>query len=165
MNSTAKPALRDLADPVLLVACGFGSGLVPRGPGTAGTAVALLVWVLVFAALPWFAQGLVAVVASVFGVWLCDRAVARIGVDDHPAIVWDEFAGIWLALWIAGPGWVAVGTAFVAFRVLDIAKPWPVGAAERRWRGGVGVMADDIVAGILAGAFAALVAALVERMQ
>ncbi|MCA1799290.1 MAG: phosphatidylglycerophosphatase A [Xanthomonadaceae bacterium] len=163
MNVPA-PAWRDLRDPVLLVACGFGSGLAPRAPGTAGTLLAAVLWVGMFAALPWVAQGLVAVVAGVFGVWLCDRAVVRLGVDDHPAIVWDEFAGVWLALWLAGPGWLAVILAVVAFRVLDIAKPWPVGAAERRWNGGLGVMADDLVAGVLAGAFAALTATLIERM-
>lgn len=162
--SAAAPAWRDLRDPVLLVACGFGSGLAPRAPGTAGTLLAAALWICVFAALPWLAQGLVAVVAGVFGVWLCDRAVARLGVDDHPAIVWDEFAGVWLALWLAGPGWPAAVLAVVAFRVLDIAKPGPVGAAERRWRGGLGVMADDLVAGVLAGAFAALTMALIERV-
>lgn len=144
----------DLRDPVLLVASGFGAGLAPRAPGTVGTLVAALVWVGGLAALPWPAQGVVCVVAAVFGVWLCDRAVARLGVDDHPGIVWDEFAGVWLALWLAGPGWIAVGLAVVLFRALDIAKPWPVGAAERRWRGGLGVMADDIVAGLLAGGLA-----------
>src|SRR5690606_36019112 len=100
-------------------------------------------------------------VAAVFGVWLCDRAVAALGVPDHPGIVWDEFAGIWLALWLAGPAWIAVAIAVVAFRVLDIWKPGPVGAAERCWTGGVGVMADDLVAGALAGVIAAIGAGLI----
>lgn len=151
----------DLRDPVLLVASGFGSGLAPRAPGTAGTLVAAALWLAVFAHLPWYAQGIVCVVAAVFGVWLCDRAVAALGVDDHPAIVWDEFAGVWLALWLAGPAWIAVGLAVVLFRVFDIVKRGPVGWAERRWRGGLGVMADDLVAGILAGVFAAIGAGLI----
>lgn len=141
------------SDPVLLAATGFGSGLVPRAPGTAGTVLAALVWVAAFTHLPWFAQGMLCVVAAVFGIWLCDRAVIKLGVDDHQSIVWDEFAGVWIALWLAGPGWPAVLLAVVLFRVLDIAKPWPVGAAERAWRGGAGVMADDLVAGVLAGGF------------
>lgn len=147
---------RDLRDPTLFVAAGFGAGLVPRGPGTAGTLVAAALWLGVFASLPWWAQGVVCAVAAVFGIWLCDRAVAKLGVDDHPGIVWDEFAGVWLALWLAGPGWVAAAIAVVAFRALDIAKPWPVGHAERFWRGGAGVMADDLVAGALAGAIASI---------
>ncbi|MEX0900622.1 MAG: phosphatidylglycerophosphatase A [Gammaproteobacteria bacterium] len=151
----------DLRNPVLLVASGFGSGLAPRAPGTAGTLVAAVIWLAVFAHLPWYAQGVVCAVAAVFGVWLCDRAVAALGVDDHPAIVWDEFAGVWLALWLAGPAWIAVGLAVVMFRVLDIAKPGPVGWAERRWKGGLGVMADDLVAGTLAGVFAAIGAGLI----
>lgn len=140
-----------VADPVLFAATGFGSGLVPRAPGTAGTVVAALLWVGAFVHLPWFAQGILCVVAALFGFWLCDRAVLVLGEDDHPAIVWDEFAGVWIALWLAGPGWVAALLAIVLFRVLDIAKPWPVGAAERAWHGGAGVMADDLVAGALAG--------------
>ena len=144
---------RDLRDPVLLVASGFGAGLAPRGPGTAGTLVAAALWLAVFAHLPWAAQGVVCVVAAVFGVWLCERAVIRLGVDDHPGIVWDEFAGVWFALWLAGPGWIAAAIAVVAFRVLDIWKPGPIGAAERYWRGGAGVMVDDVIAGLLAGAF------------
>lgn len=151
----------DLRNPVLLVASGFGSGLAPRAPGTAGTLVAAALWLAVFAHLPWYAQGIVCVVAAVFGVWLCDRAVAALGVDDHPAIVWDEFAGVWLALWLAGPAWIAVGMAVVLFRVFDIVKRGPVGWAERRWRGGLGVMADDLVAGALAGVFAAIGAGLI----
>ncbi len=151
----------DLRNPVLFVASGFGSGLAPRAPGTAGTLVAAVIWVAVFAHLPWYAQGVVCVVAAVFGVWLCDRAVAALGVDDHPAIVWDEFAGVWLALWLAGPAWLAVAFAVVMFRVLDIAKPGPVGWAERYWKDGMGVMADDLVAGALAGVFAAIGAGLI----
>ena len=96
-----------------------------------------------------------------FGVWLCDRAVDALGIDDAPAIVWDEFAGVWLALWLAGGAWLAIALAVVGFRVLDIMKPGPVGAAEHCWRGGLGVMADDLVAGALAGAFAAIGARLI----
>lgn len=160
-----QPGWKDLRDPLLLVACGFGSGLAPRAPGTAGTLVAAVLWVALFAALPWFAQGVVCVVAAVFGIWLCDRAVSRLGVDDHPAIVWDEFAGVWVALWLAGPGWMAVVLAVVMFRILDIAKPGPVGWAERRWQGGAGVMADDLIAGVFAGALAAAAVALTKAVM
>ena len=151
----------DLRNPVLLVASGFGAGLAPRAPGTAGTLVAAALWLALFAPLPWWAQGVVCLVAAVFGVWLCDRAVAALGVDDHPGIVWDEFAGVWLALWLAGGAWIAVALAVVLFRVLDILKPGPVGAAERCWAGGLGVMADDLVAGALAGVCAAIGAGLI----
>ena len=142
----------DLRNPVLLVASGFGAGLVPRAPGTAGTLVAAALWLALFAPLPWWAQGVVCTVAAVFGVWLCDRAVAALGVDDPPGIVWDEFAG---------GAWIAVALAVVLFRVLDILKPGPVGAAERCWAGGLGVMADDLVAGALAGVIAAIGAGLI----
>ncbi len=140
-----------LSDPVLLPATGFGSGLAPRAPGTAGTLLGAAIWIVAFMHLPWFAQGVLCVVAAAFGIWLCERAVARLGVEDHPAIVWDEFAGVWVALWLAGDGWAAMGVAVLSFRVLDIAKPWPIGATERSMRGGAGVMADDLLAGLIAG--------------
>lgn len=152
MNISAeRPKLRDLRDPILLLACGFGSGLAPKAPGTAGTILAAAIWLVSFAYLPWWAQGVVCIVAAAAGIWLCDLAVARLGQDDHQAIVWDEFAGVWLALWLAPTQWWTVALAVISFRLFDITKPSLVGLAERRLRGGLGVMADDLVAGVLAG--------------
>lgn len=149
--SAEQPKFRDLRDPVLLLACGFGSGLAPKAPGTFGTLAATALWLVSFAHTPWWAQGIVCVAAAVAGIRLCDLAVARLGQDDHQAIVWDEFAGVWLALFIAPVQWWTVLLAVISFRILDITKLSVVGMAERRWRGGAGVMADDLVAGALAG--------------
>ena len=87
--------------------------------------------------------------AAVLGVFLCDRASDSLGVHDHPGIVWDEFVGLWIALWALPPEplWIALG--FVVFRVLDIAKPWPVGWLDRHTRGGLGIMVDDVAAGVM----------------
>lgn len=149
--SSERPKFRDLRDPVLLLACGFGSGLAPKAPGTFGTLAATVLWLATFAHIPWWAQGVVCIVAAVVGIRLCDLAVTRLGQDDHQAIVWDEFAGVWLALWLAPTQWWTVVLAVISFRILDITKPSVVGMAERRWRRGAGVMADDLVAGALAG--------------
>ena len=137
-------------------------GLFPIAPGTAGSAVA----VLAFAAL--LELGLVAHVAialavTALGVWASGVSEAAFGCSDDGRIVIDEVAGQWLALLplFAEPGLEgmrlagALVTGFVAFRVFDIAKPGPVRWAERRWSGGVGVMADDCVAGALAAAVVA----------
>ena len=87
---------------------------------------------------------------TVFGFWLCGKVARELGVHDHEGIVWDEMVGIWITFWLAPPGliWLLVG--FVAFRVLDICKPWPIRWLDVNVRGGVGIMVDDVLAGILA---------------
>ncbi len=86
----------------------------------------------------------------VLGVWVCGKAGRELGVHDHPAIVWDEVVG-YLVTMTAVPvdwGWLLGG--FLLFRLFDILKPWPVRWFDRRVPGGVGVMADDLVAGLMA---------------
>ena len=85
-------------------------------------------------------------------------------MHDHPGIVWDEFVGVWIALWAipAEPAWIALG--FVVFRVFDIAKPWPVGWLDRNTRGGFGIMVDDIAAGVMACLTLHLALGIVEAM-
>ncbi|UTA47520.1 phosphatidylglycerophosphatase A [Simiduia sp. 21SJ11W-1] len=139
-----------LAEPRLLLALGFGSGLAPKAPGTFGTLAALpLAWLLQ-AYLPTWGVSLVIVAAFALGVYVCDYAGRWLGVSDHGAIVWDEFVGLWIALlWVPmSLGWWLYG--FVLFRLFDIAKPWPIGWADRRLKGGLGVMLDDVLAGLMA---------------
>lgn len=143
---------RVYGDQVLLLATGFGSGLVPRAPGTAGTVTGAALWLGVLVHAPWSLQTLAVALAVTGGTWLCAAAMSRLeGVHDHPVIVWDEIAGIWLALWLVPPGWIAWLAALALFRALDIVKPWPIGLIDRRVRGGLGVMADDLLAGAIAG--------------
>jgi len=142
-----KPQLRD---PLQFLAFGFGSGLSPRAPGTAGTLAALPLWWLFLAPLPLPVYLLVLAVAALAGVWICDRASRSLGVHDHPGIVWDEFIGLWIALCAlpATPLWMLAG--FALFRLFDIVKPWPIGWLDRRVSGGLGIMLDDVVAGLFA---------------
>lgn len=150
---TQRPAARlarpNLRDPVHFLAFGFGAGLSPRAPGTVGTLVALPPYLL-FADQPLAIYSAIVVAAAVLGVWLCGVSAERLAVHDHPGIVWDEFVGLWIALWAVpvDPLWIAA--AFVAFRIFDIGKPWPIGWLDEHARGGLGIMIDDIVAGILA---------------
>lgn len=132
------------------IALGFGSGLAPRAPGTAGSLAALLPW-LVLRQLPWPLYLVALALAFALGVWACERAGRRIGVHDPGAFVFDEFVGQWIALIpvLLAPWWT-VAAGFVLFRLLDIAKPWPVRWADRRVGGGLGVMLDDVLAGALA---------------
>lgn len=141
-----------LMHPTGWIACGFGSGLSPVAPGTAGSLAALLPW-LALRELP--AMYFAAIVAAAFalGVWVCSWAVRTLKIVDPSVVVWDEFVGQWIALapllfWPGNAGWIACG--FILFRLFDIAKPWPVSWADRKVGGGFGVMLDDVIAGIYA---------------
>ena len=138
-----------LTDPIQLAAFGFGSGLSPKAPGTVGSAAALLFYPLL-APLDPIVYALVVAAACVLGIWICGHASERLNIHDHPGIVWDEFAGMWITLWAvpAEPLWVLAG--FIVFRILDIAKPWPIGWLDKHTDGGLGIMIDDVVAGIVA---------------
>jgi phosphatidylglycerophosphatase A len=138
-----------LSSPVLFTAFGFGSGLSPRAPGTVGTLLAVVIYWFLLAPLPLWAYSAVVVAASIGGIWLCGAASELLGVHDHPGIVWDEFAGVWVALWAVPATTVWVVIAFLVFRLLDIAKPWPVGALDKDVDGGLGIMVDDLMAGAM----------------
>lgn len=138
-----------LRDPRQLLALGFGSGLSPWAPGTAGSLAALPL-ILALSLLP-TAYYLAVVMASVaLGVWVCGATARAVGVHDHGAIVWDEIAGMFVAV-IALPinAWT-LAAAFVLFRAFDILKPWPIRWLDQRVGGGWGIMLDDILAGIAA---------------
>ena len=131
--------------PARVIATGFGVGLVPRAPGTAGT---LAAWPL-----GWWLAGLpmeivlpVIVFLFMIGVWACGVTGRQLGVADHRSMVWDEVVAFLLVLAVLPRAldWQAAG--FVLFRAFDIAKPWPIHAFEERYKGGFGVMGDDILA-------------------
>ena len=132
------------------VACGFGSGLAPKAQGTFGSLAALLPWLLL-RQLPLPLYALAIVLSFALGVWACNVAGRALGVGDHRSLVWDEFVGQWIALVPAllAPWW-AVAAGFVLFRLFDVAKPWPISWLDRRLKGGLGVMVDDVVAGVFA---------------
>lgn len=131
------------------VATGFGSGLAPFAPGTFGSLAALLPWLLL-RELPLALVFTVIIVCFVLGVLASEWVMVRLGKGDPGCVVIDEWVGLWIALSVAPPGWVWLLAGFLLFRLFDIAKPWPVGWLERRLKGGVGVMADDAAAGLMA---------------
>ncbi len=147
----ARPGLRFLmSHPAHFVALGFGAGLSPWGPGSLGTLVAFPLHAMLKPALPgWSYLG---ALAGFFlaGVALCARTGHDLGVEDHPGMVWDEIVAFLAVLAFTPPGLGWQLGAFALFRYFDIAKPGPVRWAERRFRGGLGVMIDDAVAAFLA---------------
>ena len=149
-----------LSHPAHLIALGFGSGLSPVAPGTAGTLWAWLSFVLLQ---PFMTDTLWAwlLLASLpVGWWACTVTAKNMRVLDPGSIVWDEIAAFWLVLWLVTPaGWLGQLLAFGLFRYFDAAKPGPVGWADRlfhdvnpatdpgAWRkAGFGIMFDDLVA-------------------
>lgn len=143
-----KPSFQQLLrNPVHFLAFGFGSGLSPKAPGTAGTLVALLLWPML-ATMPLTIYLLIVAVASIGGFYLCDKTASDLGVHDHQGIVWDEIAGYWLAMTAVPVTWTWMLAGFVLFRLFDIWKPWPIGWLDKQVGGGVGIMLDDLVAGL-----------------
>lgn len=147
MNPERPPRL------LLLLATGFGAGRVPMAPGTAGSLVGLGL-ALVLASAPLGPPEVAAVTAIVCmaGFPICGRAARSLGESDPAVVVWDEIAGMMVALIAVPPGWHWWAVAFVLFRVFDVLKPWPIGWLDRRVRGGAGIMLDDLVAGAFAWA-------------
>ena len=134
------------------VALGFGTGLVPVAPGTAGTALGfLLFWLLAWA--PLWGQLLLLAALFALGVWVCQVTAPALGGRDPGAIVWDETVAFALVLQVAPRSFTGFFAAFVLFRLFDIWKPFPVSWADRHVHGGFGIMLDDL----LAAAYAMLV--------
>jgi phosphatidylglycerophosphatase A len=146
-----------LGDPVHLLAVGLGSGLAPRAPGTAGTLVGVAAYA-VLENLHWPVYVLICVLLAATGVFICGRTARDLGVHDHPAIVFDEVVGYLVTMVAAPPGWLWIGIGFVLFRFFDILKPWPISVLDRRIGGGVGIMVDDVLAGVFACALVQLAA-------
>ena len=133
--------------PAHVVAFGFGAGLAPFAPGTAGTLAAwALGWALITAQLP--PQALLAVAGALFlvGVWACGVTGRHLGVSDHGAMVWDEMVAFLAVLAIVPRELAWQAAAFVAFRLFDILKPPPIRYYEQTFKNGFGVLLDDVVA-------------------
>ena len=90
----------------------------------------------------------VTVVAAITGIWICQSATKAIGQDDHGSIVWDEFVGFWITMIAAPKGLLWLLAGFLIFRVFDIIKPWPIRWLDRYVKGGLGIMVDDVLAGV-----------------
>ena len=129
------------------LACGFGLGLIPGAPGTFGTLLGVALY-LPMAALPLSVYLGVLALLCILGVWACGRTAEELADHDPAALVWDETLGFLTAMIAAPAGGVWILAGFALFRGFDILKPWPVSAAERA-RGGLGIVLDDLVAGIL----------------
>lgn len=149
-SSGRDPQAHDLRNPLMLLALGFGSGLLPKAPGTWGTVVGVGLYAAI---MPFGIEALavVTLMVTATGFPICGVAARRLGVHDHGAIVWDEIAGVLITLLFVPFDWTWMLVAFVAFRVFDVLKPWPISRLDREVGGGLGIMLDDVLAGLAAG--------------
>lgn len=134
---------------IIFLAQGLGSGKVRYAPGTFGTLAGILVFYVAIYPLDIYLQIALIVVSSIFGIWLTASASRFLQKEDPASIVWDEWVGVWICLLLLPPTWVWYLTAFIIFRILDIWKPLFIGYLDKKLTGGLGIMADDIAAGIL----------------
>jgi phosphatidylglycerophosphatase A len=149
MKWSAQPRL--LRQPVHFLAFGFGAGLMPRAPGTFGTLIAVPIVAAVMQ-FGWIALLIFALATFVAGIYICGESARRLGVHDHPGIVWDEITGYSVTMLAAPADWYWLAGGFVLFRIFDILKPWPIREADHSLRGGLGIMLDDVIAGLFAAA-------------
>ena len=138
-----------LKNPIHFLAFGFGSGLSKVAPGTFGTLAAVPLF-LALSCLPLWAYVVAVIAVCLLGIWLCDQSSKMLDVHDHPGIVWDEFAGFFITMIAAPVSWVSVLLGFVLFRIFDVLKPWPISYLDKKVHGGLGIMLDDILAGVFA---------------
>ena len=135
----------------IIIASGFGSGFSPFAPGTAGALVAVIIWTVLFYVIPFnillVVTSLLIVLFTAAGIWSADKLESEWGKDPSKVVV-DEMVGVWIALLAAPVGnvWYIL-FAFLLFRFFDIFKPLGIRKMEQL-EGGIGVMADDILAGI-----------------
>lgn len=140
----------------VILATWFGVGRVPVAPGTFGSLAALALAVPIAAEAGRTGLALAALTVSVLGVPIAAAAETAMKRKDPGCIVIDEVAGQWIALLPASSNLSSYVLAFVLFRLFDIWKPGPIGWADRHLSGGLGIMADDVLAGLLAAAGVAL---------
>lgn len=141
------PSIRFLfAHPAHLVACGFGSGLAPRAPGTVGTLFAWLSYPLLGQSMNEQQMLFFLAFAFLAGALAVHRTGVDLGAVDHGSIVWDEIVPFWLVLLFCPGHWLWQTAAFCLFRFFDIVKPQPARYFDERVKNGFGVMCDDLVA-------------------
>ena len=159
--TTSQPDLKFiLRHPAHFFAFGFGAGLSPRAPGTAGSLAAIPLFLVLAHFLSLWPLLAVVSLSFVGGVWFCDVTGKALGVPDHGGMVWDEIVAMWLILAFTPPSVLWFGAAFLLFRLFDIWKPFPIRYLDQHVKGGFGVMLDDL----LAAGYALAVLKLMEKL-
>ena len=147
------------SNPIHFFAYGFGSGLIPWAPGTFGTLLGVVIYLLLWPVPHWL-YWLITLILFIAGIFICGYSARKMGVEDPGAVNWDEVVGYLVTMAFAPRGWPWMLAGFVLFRLFDILKPWPIRWLDRRVKGGLGIMLDDVAAAV-ASAILLYIAALV----
>ncbi len=138
-----------LTNPIHFLAFGFGSGLSPKAPGTIGTMVAIPIYIL-FSYLTLVSYVILLIILIILSFYVAGKSAQLLGVHDHGGIVIDEICGYLVTMMLAPVTWQAIIAGFILFRIFDIFKPWPIKFLDQRIAGGIGIVVDDLMAGIYA---------------
>lgn len=143
--------MKNISSIHIIIATGFGTGFSPFAPGTAGALLATAIWLVMACSIPsgWvpIITGILVAVFTIAGIWSANE-VEKVWGKDPSRVVVDEMVGVWIALLAVPAGnWAYAGAAFILFRLFDIFKPLGIRKMESLG-GGIGVMMDDILAGI-----------------
>lgn len=146
-------------NPYHFLAFGFGTGLLPKAPGTWGTVIAIPIYMLVMH-FPFWLYFAFTIAFTVLSMIICEITEKDLGIHDHPAENIDEIAGYLVTMLFApvGPFWIILG--FILFRIFDVWKPWPIAWIDRRVKGGFGTVLDDVLAACYSAALMFLIATL-----
>jgi phosphatidylglycerophosphatase A len=129
------------------IAFGFGSGAMPIAPGTFGTLVAIPFY-LAICTLPLWIYIIIVAAVTMGSMWLCERVSREIHTHDHQGMCLDEIVGYLVTMIGAPLGFIWILSGFLLFRLFDIWKPWPIGYVDKHVHGGIGMILDDVLAGI-----------------
>jgi len=151
-------------NPIHFVAFGFGTGVLPRMPGTYGTLAAIPIYLLMMN-LPLWIYALFTIILIVFAVIACDITAKDIGVHDYSGIVLDEIVGFLVTMIAVPIGWFWIALGFILFRIFDIWKPWPIKWLDRKVSGGFGIVVDDLLAGVYAWIVLQIIAAALMHYE
>lgn len=135
--------------PLYFIAFGFGSGIMPFAPGTFGTLFAAFLYCLL-PQMTFYSYLAFTVIVTLISMYVCDKASREIHIHDHPGMCLDEFPGFFVTMLFAPTGCLGLVLGFVLFRFFDIIKPWPINWLDKNVHGGVGMVLDDVVAGLFA---------------
>lgn len=145
---TAIPVPRSVwQKPSYFIAFGFGSGAVPFAPGTFGTLMAIPFY-LAMQSLSHLMYLFLVVIITIASMWLCDKVTKEINVQDHSGMCLDEIVGYLVTMYAAPHGFIWIALGFLLFRLFDIWKPWPISYIDKHVHGGIGIILDDVLAGI-----------------
>ncbi len=134
-------------NPLHFVAFGFGTGTLPFAPGTFGTLIAIPFYLAMEHLSP-LMYLLITILVTLVSIWICNKVTNEIGVEDHQGMNLDEIVGFLVTMFYAPHGWHWIVLGFLLFRLFDIWKPWPVRYVDEHMTGGLGIILDDVLAGI-----------------